>query len=1036
MRTISYKAFVGMLLMFFSISAMAQFTATGKIVDEDGLSVIGATVQLKGENIGTVTDIDGNFSLQVPTNNGVLVISYTGYATQEVSVSSANQNVDITLSTSAEILSEVVVTGYGTTRKEALTGAVTTLREDKINGVPLASVEQILQGNVAGLQSNMGNGQPGANVQIRIRGQGSISASSEPLYVIDGIPVASGSLSSGAGNTASSAETSNPLATINPNDIESVNVLKDASATAIYGARAANGVILITTKSGKSGKPKLKLSAQYGFNDWAVNDSKALRGLTATEYTDLYLEGELNRGTELADAISTFNSRFPDPLTGMPAVDITPGADGQSWTLGTVRVDNRWIEELSRTGTNQDYNMSVSGGNDVITYFASGGYFKQEAPIIYSELDRYSGRINLGVNATSRLKITNNLNISQTSQQGMNDGTRWANPLYNGYLLAPVIPARDAQGLFYADHKSFFMGGNNPIGSLSGDDNQEWTMTRIIENISADLEIVKGLNFKSSWAIDLLNYEEFYFRNSRYGDGRNTGGFGQELNRNVTNWLGTQTLTYDNTFAENHNFNFLLGYESQKSTTKSVRAFGEQYPPNPNLRTLENAAAGDPAISSRTGFSIESYFARASYNFNYKYYLQASVRRDGSSRFGSNNRYGTFWSVGASWRLDQEPFIQSASFINELKLRASYGVTGNAGLANFEWLPNVAFGGIDYAGSPGGAPEQIGNRDLTWETSDNFNIGLDFGIFNSRISGTLEYFTRESEDLLLDVPVSRTTGFRSAIQNFGAMRNSGVEFTVNASVLQRGDFNWAIGGNITFLKNEITKLDEPFRAGTHDRFFREEGRDYNEYNVFEWAGVNPDDGAPLWYTDETRTETTSDISEADQFFIGKSGTPDFFGGINTGLSFKGFSLDAVFSFTWNNYLYDATGWVIQGDGRFTPRSQTNLVLDRWQNPGDVTDVPRFQWGNRSNSNQRGSSRWIHDGTHIRLRNLTLAYNLPTDLISKANMGSARIYLRGTNMLTWTRDPDLYLDPEADVNGFVNSPVPNLKTIALGIDLGF
>ncbi|MEL6922806.1 MAG: TonB-dependent receptor [Bacteroidota bacterium] len=1021
-----------------SISTKAQFTANGTVLDSEGISVIGATVQLKGANIGTVTDIDGKFSLDLPSNQGELIISYTGFETLEVPVLASNPTFEVVLKISSELLSEVVVVGYGQTRKEALTGSVSSLNNDDIEGVPLASVQQVLQGNIAGLQSNMGNGQPGANVQIRIRGQGSITASSEPLYVIDGIPVTSGDLSSGAdaSNLSSQAETSNPLATINPNDIESVTVLKDASATAIYGSRAANGVILITTKSGKSGKPKIKLSAQYGFNDWAVNESKALRGLTAAEYTDLFLEGELNRGTSLADAIDRFNNNYPDPVTGMPAVDITPGADGSSWTLGTIRVDNRWIDELSRTGTNQDYNLSVSGGNEVVKYFASGGYFKQEAPIIYSQLDRYSGRINLSVNATPKLTITNNLNISRTGQQGMNDGTRWANPLYNGYLLAPVIPLRDAEGRFYGDHKSFFMGGNNPVGSLSGDDDQEWVMTRIIENISADYQIIKGLTFRTAWSVDLLNYEEFYFRNARYGDGRNTGGFGQEFIRNSTNWLGTQTLTYDFSFAENHNLNLLAGYESQQFNQKSIAAFGEQYPPNPNLRTLENAAAGDPALSNRTGYTFDSYFSRVAYNYAYKYYLQASVRRDGSSRFGSNNRYGTFWSVGGSWRLDQEDFVRNINLISELKLRASYGVTGNAGLQNFDWLPNVSYSEIDYNNNPGGAPEQIGNTSLTWEESKAFNVGLDFALFTNRVGGTLEYFNRESDNLLLDVPVSRTTGFRSAIKNFGAMRNTGFELTLNTIPVDRGDFRWTLGGNITFLRNEITRLDESFRAGTHDRFLREEGRDYNEYNVFEWAGVDSDNGLPLWYTDETRTETTSDINVAEQFFIGKSGSPDFFGGLSTGLSFKGFTLDANFTFSWNNYLYDATAWVLQGDGRFTPRSQTNLVLDRWQQPGDITDVPRFEWGNRTNSNQRGSSRWIHDGTHVRLRNLTVAYNLPTSLVTKANMTSARVYLRGTNLLTWTRDPDLYLDPEAGINGFVNSPVPNLRTIALGIDLGF
>lgn len=315
-------------------------------------------------------------------------------------------------------------------------------------------------------------------------------------------------------------------------------------------------------------------------------------------------------------------------------------------------------------------------------------------------------------------------------------------------------------------------------------------------------------------------------------------------------------------------------------------------------------------------------------------------------------------------------------------------------------------------------------------------MGLDFAMLQGKLAGTIEYFTRESDNLLLDVPVSRTTGFRSAIRNFGAMKNSGVEITLDATIIETPDFNWSLGGNITFMQNEITRLDEPFRDGSHDRFLRTEGHDYNEYNVFEWAGVDPQTGDPLFYTDDSRSETTSNIADATQYFIDKSGTPDWFGGFNTRLGYKGISVSANFSMSWNNWLYDGTGWVLQGDGRFTPRSQTNLVLDRWQNPGDITDVPKFAWGNASNSNQRGSTRWIHDGTYIRLRNLTVAYDFPTDLVSKAKVASARVFLRGVNLLTWTRDKDLYLDPETDVNGFVNAPVPNLKTLSFGIDVGF
>ncbi len=1006
----------------------AQFTVSGKVTDADGEPLIGATVLLKGTQVGTVTDLDGTFELDVPQDRGTIVISYTGYATKEIEVSPRNRELNVVLEFASEALSEVVVVdvGYGTARKEALTGAVAQVRPEKLEQVPLSSFEQALQGNVAGLQVAMGNGQPGANVSVRIRGQGSISASSEPLYVIDGVPVISG-------NLTVNAETSNPLASLNPNDIESVSVLKDAAATAIYGSRGANGVILITTKSGKAGRPRIDLRTMYGFNDWAVPKSKRLRGLTALEYADLYIEGYVNRGRTVEEAIQLFNKDFPDPITGLPAVDITPDGQG-GWTLGEVRVDTRWVDEISRIGATQSVDLSVSGGNDLMRYYASGSYFYQQAPIIYSDLGRYSSRLNVDVSPSDRLTITNHFNLSRTRQHGMNDATRWANPMYNSYLLPPTVPIYDAEGNFYAGHRTI-MGANNPVGSLSGDDEQTWDQVRIMDNLSVAYELLENLVFKSAWSFDIINYHEFYYRNPRYGDGRNVGGLASETQRNILTWIGTQTLSYERTFGDSHRFDLLAGYEATKTSMRTVYAYAQNFP-SPQLRLLASASNPQETFSSLSEYAFESMFFRANYNYDYRYYLSASIRRDGSSRFGINNRYGTFWSVGFSWRLDQEDFLADNELINALKLRASYGISGNAGIGNYVHLRTISYSGIDYLGQPGGAPTQIGNSDLTWEKSKSYNIGLDFTVLRS-LSGTVEYFNRLSDDLLLNVPVSRTTGFRSITKNFGAMRNKGVELTLDYRIIDRPELRWSVGGNLTFLKNRITRLDKPFNDDTHDSKRREEGRDYESYYLFDWAGVDPDTGAPLWYTDSTRTETTSNIAEAQRFFTGQTATPSFFGGFNTSFSWKGLSIDAQFTTSWDNWIYDATAWVIQGDGRFTPRSQTNLVLRRWRKPGDMTDVPRFAWGNTSGSNQRGSTRWLHDGTHIRLRNLTVAWRLPASLLDQiGGLRSARIYLRGINLWTWTRQKDLYLDPETDFDGIVSSPVPNMKTLSFGLDLGF
>ncbi|MDN5200068.1 TonB-dependent receptor [Fulvivirgaceae bacterium BMA10] len=970
---------------------------SGKVTAEDGEGLPGVNILVKGTTVGTITDAEGSYQLDIPDDATTLIFSFVGYLTEEIEIGDRTV-VNVTMTPDINQLTEVIVIGYGTQSKESLTGSVETVGAEKLQQVPLPSFEQTLQGNVAGLQAVVNNGQPGADVQVRIRGIGSITASSEPLYVIDGIPVQTGDITR-------LNETANTMSGINPNDIETVTVLKDASATAIYGSRGANGVILITTKSGGKGKAKIDIRSQVGFN--SVAQDNILQPLNREQYTELYLEGWMNRGETLAQAQARFDNDFPQP-----------------------GVDTDWLDAITRTGINQSYDLSASGGTDALTYFASGSYFKQESHIIGSQMERFSSRLNLSLNLTDKLKVTNNITVSNVDQQGFSDGTAWANPMYNALLLAPTIPIRDDQGRFYGDHRNFFMGGNNPVGSLSGDDTREFDQLRIIDNISAEYEIVQGLKLKTAWSVDFIRINEFFFRNGRYGDGRNVGGRGQESRISDFNWIGTQTATWGKTFNEAHNVDVLVGYEAQKSNRDRVLAVGEGYP-NPTLRTLASAANPTTASSDRSEYSFSSLFSRFNYDFKNKYYASFSIRRDGSSRFGSNSRYGTFWSVGGSWRLNQEDFLSNVSFISDLRLRTSYGVTGNAALGNFPSVGLYAFG-ADYDGVPGSRPSQIGNPELTWETQENFNVGLDFGLFGGKVSGILEYFNRVSSDLLLDVPISSTTGFTGLLQNFGEMKNSGWEITLNADVINKGDFVWNTGFNITFLKNEVTKLNEEFIDGSK---LRRQGEDFQSFYMWEWAGVNPDDGAPLWYTDSTRTETTSNISEAERFLIGKSATPDFFGGFNNTLSYKGLSLSFQFNYSIGNYVYDATAWVIQGDGRFTPRSQSTLVLDRWQQPGDITNVPRFSWGNRSSSNQRNSTRYLYDASHIRLRNITLSYNLPSTLTDKLNLRSLRVYSTATNLWTWTRDGDLYLDPEQQINGVANGVVPNVKTIAFGIDIG-
>lgn len=1009
-----YSIVTVLLLFTTSVVGLAQNTnerrITGQVTDaESGDPLTGVTVVLEGTTIGTSTDFDGEFSLDVPTQGGVLVVSYVGYITQEIAIGEQSE-IDVELALDIQGLDDIVVVGYGTQSQEALTGSVSTIRSTKIAQVPVASFEGTLQGNMAGVQVTSLDGSPGSNTQIRIRGIGSISASNSPLYVVDGVIVASGSETN---LTDNGNRSTNVMAGLNPNDIESISVLKDASSTAIYGSRGANGVILITTKSGTRGQPQISINSQVGFN--TVASGSLYEPLNAEEYTQLFLEGYTNAGETLEQAQSRLDSRFEqltDPSTG-------------------EATNTNWLDAITRRGYNQSHDLSVSGGSEAIRYYVSASYFDQESHIIGTDFNRLSSRANLDITINDYITVSNNFTVSGTDQNGMTDGSAWANPMYNAYLLSPLIPIRDAAGNYNADHQNYFpMGGNNPVGALSGDDDRNVDQVRILNNLAVNVKLLNNFTLRSQWNIDAFDINESTYKNPRYGDGRNSGGYAQENDVKYRAWTGTQTLNYLTNFSTAHSIEALAGLEAQKTTRNRVYAYGENFP-NSKLRTLASAASSYNITANETAFSFLSMFARANYNFNDTYFISASLRRDGSSRFGSDNRWGTFYSVGLGWSILNENFMENVDFLDQFKLRTSYGTTGNAEIGNFPSLGLYGFG-YDYDGIPGGTPTQIANPDLTWETQDNFNIGVDFG-FLSRFSGTIEYFNKKSSDLLLNVPLSLTSGFTSLTQNFGEMTNKGLEVTLDAYLINTPEFSWNVGFNTTFLNNKITKLEEDFIDGSK---IRAEGLDYMTYYMYEWAGVDQTNGDPLWYTDESKTETTNDINSAERVRTNYSATPDHFGGFNTTFMFKGITLDTQFSYSWGNSVYDSNERFINGDGALTPRSTSKDAFENRWIPGKTdAKYPMHMWGGNNNSNVAYQTRWMYDGSFVRLRNLTLGYNFKPDLISKFNLRSLRIYTRGTNLLTFTKDSDLQFDPEQATSGNANGLTPAIRSLTFGIDIG-
>ncbi len=1019
LRKILLLTTVGLLILPLTVFSQQGTVIKGKVSDEEGNPLPGANVIIEGTTYGAASDASGNYEFRVPADFArgqevQLVAKFIGYKTATATIRLTPGEIvqDFKMEVDVIGLEEIVVVGYGTARKEELTGSIKVVRSEKMEQLPTSSFQDVLQGT-PGMQVVANDGAPGAGISVRVRGIGSISASNEPLYVIDGIPVISGSVSfTDFGNGGRS---SNVLAAINPNDIESIVIAKDAASTAIYGSRGANGVVFITTKGGVAGSsiqwaqgPKLEAKFQRGYSSFAFPN--LLQGLNAQQYKELFIEGYVNSGRlTAAEAEERFQKLYPE-------------AD---------RTNTIWLDEITHTGITDQLDLSAQGGGDRFTYYVSSSYFNQQGVIINNFFRRYSSRINLTANLTNRIKIANNLNLSYFKQRGITDGTRWQSPMYNAYLLAPVIPVFDEQGQYYAKHKSFFMGGNNPVGHLN-EDKRELEQTRIIDNFLFTYNIARGLNFQATFSFDILNVDEYLYVNPRYGDGRNVGGAANESRTDIINWQINQTLNYNRTFGRAHNVDLLLGFEQQKLNTDNVEDAGEGFP-HPSLKTLASAANPTLAVSLRSESAFQSIFSRANYNYKNKYFVSASFRRDGSSRFGPERRWGNFWSFGLGYTLTEEKwFTDRVKFFDYLKLRASYGETGNAEIGNFPWAGLYGFN-REYDGQPGAAPSQIGNPFLTWEKQQNFNIGVDFAFWDNRITGTIERYIRDSKDLLLDRPLSLTTGFREVTQNVGDMRNSGWEFSFDAELLRKKDTRLAVNFNITTLNNVITRLPEPLQVGN---FRREEGRDFYEYWLFGWAGVDPENGDPLWYTDSTKTKTTNKIGEAERFYDGKSAIPDFFGSFGFTARYRRFTLDAQFNYQFGNYLYYNPGWVIHGDGRFTPRSTSRFAFEnRWRKPGDKALFPKFMWGGNKSSNVRNSSRYLYKGDFIRLKSLRVAYRFPDIYAFRVGAKSLEAYIYLYNFFTWVADQYLHFDPEQAPDGIYNTVTPISKTFTFGINVG-
>ncbi len=1006
---------VGLLLFFAGSLYGQQIQVTGTVTDlETDERLPGVTITVEGTTHGTVTDIDGNYELQVPPD-AVLVFSYIGMEVHTVEVEGRNI-INVALQPDVALLGEVVVVGYGSQLKYELTGAISSISARDLQEATMPSFESSLQGRTAGVHISGGSGKAGQAIRTRIRGSSSISASNQPLYVIDGVPVVSQNL-----GTASN-EPTNPLADINPADIESVEVLKDASAAAIYGSRASNGVIIITTKRGREGATQFSFSSQVGFSE----PSNTVDFLNRQQYIDL-MQSAYNNVADEDGNVGSFSS-LEEVLDWRLAHWRDPDNPDDIYSGPDVN----WEDQALRRGGLQQIDFSASGGSENTRFFAALSALDQQAIVNGNDFDRINARLNLDQDATDRLSFGLNMSILRTRNFRVAHDRAFATPLQM-VALPPMNPIYDPEtgelnrntlyenGLLVREYNHF-----------------DTEIFRSLGNLFADYTISPNLTFRSEVGVDVLNQREMEYRGRLTNDG---GPDGFAFDRTVTSKMINfeNYFVYQQIFGEAFDLNLVAGASLQGAefdfASMTARGF-----PNDMFQRIASASEITGASSSGTGYRYNSFFSRANMKFYDKYLLTMSGRVDGSSRFGRDNRYGFFPAVSAGYIITNEDFLFDNYAVSFLKPRISWGMTGNSEIDNY--APRGLYAGSNYAGLPGMISTSIPSPDLQWETTTQLNAGIDFGFLDNRISGEIDYYIKKTSDLLLNVQIPSTTGFTTVYRNVGDMENKGWEFVIN-TVNVDSDFTWNTNFNISFNQNKVTNLDGQIISSSIWRVI--EGEPMGVFYTKEYAGVDPQTGDALFYLNEEGSETTTSLAEAANRIVGDP-NPDFWGGFTNTFGYRGFDLSVMFQFVYGHDIYNH-GRQWQADGFSWFDNQTvDFYEDHWQQPGDDTyyPQPRLMQGNGYGV----SSMLIFDGSYVRLKEVTLGYTLPRNLVQSINLNSARIFVRGYNLLTFTDypgwDPETSAPNTADIGtqssniqqgwDFYTAPQP--RQITFGVNLDF
>ena len=1020
-----------LMLLACSMLTAQTLQITGTVTSsDDGSPLPGVSVVLKGTTKGTFTAPDGKFSISA-SKGDVLVFSFIGFKTTEVSVSTSDP-MSISLSPDLIKMDEVIVVAYGTSKKSTFTGSAQKISSEQLATARVESVDKALEGKVTGVRVTSVTGDPGSSGAMHIRGIGSITGNTSPLYVIDGVPMLTGNLS----NT--DEINSNALTSINPQDIESMTVLKDAAAASLYGSRAANGVVIITTKKGAEGGSKFTVSARYGITNMATDSYKVMTGPQYIEYARDALVGyRLNQLNALIPgSVNYGNSAAIQAANDYADANLVAQAKIQDPNVSTD-----WWSEIYGTGSDQDYQFSASGGNEKTKYYTGLGYKNIKGIVALTSFKRYNGTINLETKAKKWLDLSFNNILSYSDQEGRMDQ---ADQVQGIGTLSPLslMMSGNPTSRVYNEDGSFNMSASlspqvkNPIYAIQPEQSFTNNKTyRAIMNGSATVRFTDYLSFKSTNAIDYIYIETFRRWSPNSVDGASVNGLGERPIAKTTQMTTSDILTFNKKFKE-HSLNILAGYEAQSYNRLTLFLSATSY----STDKLEELSVGQPqnATSNKRGKFLQSFLSNANYNYADRYYLAGSIRMDESSQLGIDKRKAVFYSASASWRFANESFLKT-DWLTDGKLRFSYGTNGNLPSDFYGHLGLYNFGGT-YGSESAIWLSQPENKNLGWEKSRNMNIGLDLSLFD-RISFTAEYFYKYTTDLLLDVPTSYLTGFASALQNTGEISNKGMEFELHISDILNSQVKWDVDLSLSTLKSTVEKLPDgnDIILGDGGHYIFREGKDLNTFYLPVWHDVDPECGLARFLIDPTQPATEDNMtyiySDAQRGLVAKA-YPDIMGGFNTSLSFKGFSLNALITYQFGGNMFDYPGYFMKNHGvRWgTWNWSEELVGNYWKEQGDIAKYPRpvKQWAGRPD---RWSTMHILSTDFVRFKELSLQYSLPGQWLAGAGISNLTLSVSSSNLL-FLYQATKHVDPEVALNGYRSVDTPLTRSVSFGVNLNF